>query len=75
VSVGMDWATPRKKSSMYWSDAGSYCMLKLKCQRYMHIRDCVVYTANQRLLTNINLNGISVAEATHMAVREEPVGK
>lgn len=21
---GIDWATERKKSSMYWSDAGSY---------------------------------------------------
>src|SRR5689334_14183972 len=66
-SAGMLCATFRKKSSMYWSEAGSYC--ESKCQPCGHF-------ANQSLKnrrTHINLHRISFREPAHVPLGEKSI--
>ena len=41
---GMDWATERKKSNMYWRDVGSYCKTRVSMTViYTHTGDLYIW--------------------------------
>ncbi len=73
MSAGMDCATPRKKSSMYWREAGSYCVAGKGTKG----QPCEgrSLTRGGGEATNIDLHGIAIGEAAHVALGKEAVGK
>lgn len=62
-SMGIDCATSRKKSSMYWRDTGSYCAWVSIRQDFM-----------RREMAYVDLHRIIVG-ATHMAFWEQTIGE
>ena len=70
---GIDCATPRKKSNMYWREAGSYCEEEVTPLLYID-------EMHSRPITNEEetyVNGINIAfmKRIHMAIRKQTIRK
>src|SRR5690348_10303066 len=64
ASAGMLCATLRKKSSMYWSEAGSYCACRSASDSQLRNGE-----------THVNLDSISFREPAHMPLGKESIGE
>ncbi|KAF4507448.1 hypothetical protein G6O67_006079 [Ophiocordyceps sinensis] len=68
------WATLRKKSSMYCSEAGSYCKSRsVSCRFFLRRRPWVPWVP--LACTHIDLHGVVVGEAIHVPLGEKSVGE
>lgn len=88
MSAGIVWATLRKKSNMYWREAGSYCwqasvsaLWKAELWSTLRVFRAPAVSRGAEIWgrergTNIDMYGIAVGEAAaHMSLREEAIGE